>query len=1046
MESNIHQYLGTLVTPPEPGMFRIAYTPNIVNKAVVNKIERIVNGKRKDVTYTMDYNIEWVDYAKLAEVVTGHGWAIARPFDGEKNDTTINMISYVGLDFDGISQEDFDTIKEQPFVKGRGFFHYSASHGQKPGVSGHWICPLEQMAEISTESHRNAWRLILMEIVDSIKLGDRKVKDLQRLFYGAQGQSYEIWGSSAITIAELEAVYEVAVEKERLQMEKRAAAVTNSTKRRRTKDQFSYETALELTEQYVVPNLDNGSFPDVEFNDGSVMDSYEAWIGYFLGWKQELGLDAAAQLMQKFAPADRTSGGSKRKLASFDEGRTEGHVYTFGTTMKLLRHFGYKPTSPAFGQAAIKADVELAKRFLEFDDLNTDTKVTLVKSPKGTGKTALIEHIAASGLRVAVIGHRRALLRNTTGRTGIPNYQDVVPSEAHSICITIDSLHKLDLKRQAFDVIIIDEVEQVLQHCIGDTLKESRAAALSLFRILLKDADKIYCFDADLSFVSINFMKTLLGAKNVTVVENVWKLKDRTIQMYPSKIDIIRKTEEALARGEKVALATNSKKEADKAEEQMRTRFPEIKILSITQENSDDPDVQQFVQNINSRVQEVDLLIYSPSLGTGVSIDVEHFDFVHLIGVKDVTTHFDLDQMANRVRRIKSGMVRAFVGHLFPEEDPREGDVNRLKQLCIANAHETGIDLILQDDRTMGVAKYDQWYVDLWADINALRNQSMNNLDVCFVKLMEEQGHQVVPITSTQKENAAVKARNVEAGDVIEERRVTALVEAKLIDSVEYAELTRVDFLPFEEKRMVEKYEMHEFYQQEITPELVVRDDRGRFRDTVILLEMVTGKQNAEYYDETEMSVKAGLFEMESRVMIPHRKFYGSKKKLLNEFFERAGLGRLDQGSLEAWGKQDVWYSNKSLCDNGFVEWLGQDDTKERIERLLEVKIRSNYADQASLLVGQMLRKLGFDINERRSRVRKSKATVREYSVSEYSVTEMARLLETREAQYKQELAADSLMTAIRLEYEQNGCMVSTVFEPHQIVSLAGNGSANEQG
>lgn len=1045
MESVTHPYLGVLVTPPEAGQFKIAYTPNIVNKAVVNKLERIINGKRKDVTYTMDFNIEWLDYTKLADVVTGHGWAIARPFSGEKSDATINMISYVGLDFDGITQEDFDTIREQPFVKGRGFFHYSASHGIKEGVSGHWICPLEQMAEISTDQQRQTWRLILMEIVDSIKLGDRKVKDLQRLFYGAQGQSHEIWGEGVITIAELEAIYAVAAEKERLQAEKRAAALTNSTKRRRTKDQFNYEAAEELLAEYLVPHLTKtGRFPDVTFEDGAVMDSYEAWIGFFLGWKEELGLEAAAALMKKFAPMPGGPDASRKKLESFETGGKRERKYTFGTTMKLLRHFGYKPGTRAFGQIPIKADVSLSKRWLEFSDLSNekvvDGKAIMIKSPKGTGKTELIEHIAASGLRVAVIGHRRALLRNTTGRTGIPNYQDVVPSEAHSICITIDSLHKLDLKRQAFDVIIIDEVEQVLQHCIGDTLKESRAAALSLFRILLRDAGKIYCFDADLSPVSIGFMQRLLGKSQVRVLENTVQLANRTIEMYSSKVDIIRKTEEAMKRGEKVALATNSKREADKAEVQLRKMFPVANILSITQENSDDPEVQSFVQHIDERITELDLLIYSPSLGTGVSIDTEHFDFVHLIGVKDVTTHFDLDQMANRVRKIRSGMVRAFVGHLFPDEDPREGDVARLKQLCVTNAHETGVDLVLQEDRTMGVAKHDQWYVDLWADINGLRNSSMNNLHDCFVKLMEEQGHQVVEIRTNKKENESTKTRNVEAGNEIEDRRIEALVTAPMIDMVEYAELTRADFLAYDQKRAVEKYEMFDFYQQPITEELVVQDDYARFRDTVILVEMVTGAQNAEYFDEMELSVRVGLYEMESRVMIPHRKFYGPKKHLVNEFMEKAGLGRLDDGSgVEEWGKRTTWYSNKSLIANGFVDWLSQPETQERLERLLDLKVRSNFAEQAALVVGQVIRKLGLDINERRQRIKGSKDTLREYRISEVSVTALSGLLKARYDRYHQELAADNLLRSIRLEFERDGRMESLVFNANQIVTLGEN-------
>jgi hypothetical protein len=421
------------------------------------------------------------------------------------------------------------------------------------------------------------------------------------------------------------------------------------------------------------------------------------------------------------------------------------------------------------------------------------------------------------------------------------------------------------------------------------------------------------------------------------------------------------------------------------------------------------------------------VLIYSPSLGTGVSIDTEHFDYVHLIGVKDVTTHFDLDQQINRVRTIKQGIVRAWVGQLYPEDVLKVADVAELKQICVMNAHETGVELVMNDDRTLSVATHDAWYIELWADIMSLRNGSMNHLDQCFIKLMKEQGHNVTSMKSNKAENKAVKDRNLAAADAVDQRRIDAIVEAELPDAIEYDALTRAEALTYNQKRQVEKYQLFEFYQQDVKAEL----------------ELAAGYQDAEHFDLMEASVRKGLHELEARVMIPHRKFFGPKKKLINEFLDRVGLGRVEGRQLEAFGRREIWYSNKSLQANGFVAWLSEPETADRLVRHLDIRLRSNFADQPAIVVGQVLRKLGFDITEKRPSVKGHKQNYKdvpnkEYAVTKASVEEMRRLIEARSDRYHAALEETALMHAIMVEYEYGGKTERVEIRPGSFVSYAG--------
>src|SRR4051794_6939452 len=191
----MHPILGKLMIRPDATRFQLSYTKNIVDKVVVKYKEAIVNGKWKDVTYTKFFETEWVDFARLGEIVCGNGYAICRPFTDEKLDIYIKTVSYVGLDFDGVSTEVLEDLRtNNPYTRNRGFFNYSSSHGKKPGVAGHLIIPVENPPLIETEEQRKVWKIILDEFVEAAPVGDQKVSDLSRLFYGAKGKNYEVWG------------------------------------------------------------------------------------------------------------------------------------------------------------------------------------------------------------------------------------------------------------------------------------------------------------------------------------------------------------------------------------------------------------------------------------------------------------------------------------------------------------------------------------------------------------------------------------------------------------------------------------------------------------------------------------------------------------------------------------------------------------------------------------------------------------------------------------------------------------------------------------
>jgi hypothetical protein len=1017
LNSKQHPLLGIIHEPAESGRFLISYSRNFLNKSPIPG--------RSRTPYTTDFEQAWVDYVALDQIVTGEGWAIARPFVGSKSDESITHVTYIGLDFDSVDPAVFDKAVNSPgsFLAERGYFHYSASHGVKPGVNGHWICRIEKHVEIDSPEAREAWQVLLRQISRDVRIGDNNVKDLQRLFYGAKDQESKVWGDRPVTIAELEEFYRRGKE-----FEDAAKSGTTMVQIRETGRKYSYNEAYRVTQRVVAPHIGtDGRFPDI-----MNMDSYSAWSAYFVGWLDHLTVEEVAALMDTFAPDSRL--GSFKKVQSWAEGRDKlTRKWSFGTTMLILRHLGFDGDLDVFGQAEIDADVQLATRFLKPEDIHSDRTVTIVKSPKGTGKTELIKALASSGLRVLIVGHRRALLRNTTGRTGIPNYQDIEPNEATSLCITVDSLHKLDFTRQHFDFVIIDEVEQVLQHLTGDTLRDNRPAELTRFKWLLQKAQGVYAFDADVSFVAVNFFSKLLGRQNVWVVENRVSTGDKTIEMYRSKPDLLAVTLDELKAGKRIAFGTNSKAAADEIEEIVRDQFPTLTVLNITQDTSDQPKVQEFIANISEASEAVDVLIFSPSLGTGVSIDNDRFDAVHILGVKDVSTHFDLDQQANRVRRTKDNVVRVFIPGRYDGDDLKTWNTFELRRWCVLNAHETGVQIELADDGTVQGSTSDAWYIELWADITALRNRSMNNLRGCFVELMREQGHRVVVMRAYDDQRRLdAKTKLADAKDRLQTRFVTELLEAPDLDEFEFAEITAKSWMPRNEKVAVQRYEMQQFYQQPVTVELIELDDKEKFRPIVELAEIAAGFIDADYFDLAEASVTQGLEGYDSRIMAPHRRFYGAKRTLLNDAFEKAGLGRL-MGNLERFGEGRT-YSKESLTASGFVDWLEDVAVQDALQRHLNVKLRADFKEQAAMILTKLLSRVGLTVDEQRKR--RGTVQTREYCVNRASVRRLHQILEARRVAHGRRLVTGEAMR-ITLD-DRDGQRQEITVPAHHVVDMTG--------
>ncbi|NJO98182.1 MAG: hypothetical protein HC764_21120, partial [Pleurocapsa sp. CRU_1_2] len=235
----------------------------------------------------------------------------------------------------------------------------------------------------------------------------------------------------------------------------------------------------------------------------------------------------------------------------------------------------------------------------------------------------------------------------------------------HSIYLTIDSLHdkgkgQLDIDnwggREKF-FIVIDEAEQFLDHLVtSPTLKYRQLVKKNLEELLAKCVDcggKIILLDADLSPISLKCFENLTekalkvmrddrkdsenkvrtqvvinNFKNAEKVKKALMFQDKNPDLLIDQLIVEVGQNLKDKNGKTVAVFTGGQKPTSKTgtinlESLVKEAYPKAKVLRVDSETTKTKghNAFQITEDINKRIKGYDVIICSPTIETGVSID-----------------------------------------------------------------------------------------------------------------------------------------------------------------------------------------------------------------------------------------------------------------------------------------------------------------------------------------------------------------------------------------------------------------------------------------
>jgi Domain of unknown function (DUF3854) len=531
-------------------------------------------------------------------------------------------------------------------------------------------------------------------------------------------------------------------------------------------------------------------------------------------------------------------------------------------------------------------DLTLNQRYLGEISIPSGKQLIALKSPKNTGKTHFFQWVTdpviLSGERkVLVITHRVQLGSQICEKLGLPFISELRETEqgsAFGVGLCVDSLHAKSQAKFNPDEwrgcwIILDEIMQLIWHLLSsNTCQKDRVVIIKNFKQLLLNCvnhgGKIFVADADLNDIGLDFINGLMGQSvDSFIVENTFKFNEPwDINLIRSKnpAQLVALLKEKLAKGEKHFVCCSGQKAKSRwgskdLEAYFKKLFPELRILRIDSKTVVDKnhpaygcvaklneiirDSEWWEQNtcsVNNPGSSVchlpilrdcldyDLVITTPTIETGVSIEIEHFDGVWGI-FQGVQTADSVRQHLSRYRPpvpryvwISSiGINKVGSGSdsikILLSGEYRKDKANQKKLI------ELGFEETIE-------GQFENICLSVWARIGAIVNDGMIHYRERIIADLQEEGHIIIDSSNEDElpSESEVKQVKSEIDENRNEQYLTHRVGVKESESLtdeQFLKLDKQASRTEKEQLEHEKGQIERLYNVDVDVDLIERHD-----------------------------------------------------------------------------------------------------------------------------------------------------------------------------------------------------------------------------
>ena len=598
-----------------------------------------------------------------------------------------------------------------------------------------------------------------------------------------------------------------------------------------------------------------------------------------------------------------------------------------------------------------------------------------LRSAKGTGKTTLLSKIleknSGIGKKTLVLTHRIALARALAIVFCLEHIEEIKTSMLRGLLgfsMCIDSLHPNSKARfnpsewEGAD-IVIDEAKQVFWHLLNsNTCQKNRVKILKtleeLFKLVIFTGGRIILADADLDSKNLEYVRRIIGDNIETwILENthIPNLGKRKIYNYESEAELIFALTRSIILGEKILLHTGSQKPKSKhgsynLELLIKNNLPNLKTLRIDSDTERDPSHPAFncTNNINAILPQFDVVIASPSVETGISIETGQFDSVWSIASGTQT----VDSVCQTLERDRSDVPR----HIFAKKvglskvgngstDVREllTSEDKKTRTNIASLQQAGIS----DDFT----PWGTNHLQTWAEMGCEVNAGMKKYRESILNKLAAEGYEILNPKKELKPDTKEQYKEVKEA-IAANRDFNYEHHCKSVEKKETPDLDRLEELKqkpnkTQSERLEErKGQLKQLYGIEPDADLVAKDDAGWYSQLRLHYYLTVGREFLEGRDRQKL---ADLAEDTGKAFAPD-----VNKKLLSATVY----------ALEKLNIKQFWEEGKKFSSSGLASWfelIKHPETVKDINTYLGITI--NPEKESAIAVAQkMLGLLGLSM------------------------------------------------------------------------------------
>jgi len=277
---------------------------------------------------------------------------------------------------------------------------------------------------------------------------------------------------------------------------------------------------------------------------------------------------------------------------------------------------------------------------LNLDELGLEPGfLYLLIAAKSTGKTSGVAMpLVEKAIATLIVTHLRSLGLESSEKLGVPWQDDIQIDGVEKLACTINSLYKVapSILSKKGSFFLMDEADQVLSQAFEDICNKQGERMLILraiehhIKLAIRKGGLALLMSADITQKEIDLLKKLFPDLPVRVIINDYQPKMGKLYFDESgKPDrVISKILERCKAGLPCFVVSDFKgsmRGCKSIAELIRRQCPELRVEEINGDVTKHPQVINFLKHINKTSEDVDLIICSPAVTSGISIENQRF-------------------------------------------------------------------------------------------------------------------------------------------------------------------------------------------------------------------------------------------------------------------------------------------------------------------------------------------------------------------------------------------------------------------------------------